>query len=160
VEDPHSIPRLADGAALLQRAQQALLMKHVQLGEMLGCSPRTLNRWRAGGLGPSRKQWQLLARRIHPVNRALAEEIARAIGEEIEAIVPATPPARAVASPPEPQRPQQTSVLVDSILCAAAEAAVMTPQATRAALLAAFDRAALLAVPLAELHRALKSVKA
>jgi transcriptional regulator with XRE-family HTH domain len=123
---------------LLVYAGQALKMGQARLGERLGVSRRTVNRWTAHGITFSPGQASRLAALVHPANRALAARIAATQGETLESLgleKPA-PPAPPPAPPPEPPR-----YAVDVVVCAAAEALDVSPRAVRPALLAAFQRA-------------------
>jgi DNA-binding XRE family transcriptional regulator len=154
--------RLVDNPALLVRAQNVLGLSQAQLGQLLGCSRRTMVRWQKGENGPSLAQWFDLVRHVHGVSPELAAEIAVETGETLETlgIVRPPPPPAPVAPPPEPPRPPPlTSDLVDSIVCAAAEAVATTPQAIRPSVLAAFDRAASLGLAVDEVRATLRGAR-
>jgi DNA-binding XRE family transcriptional regulator len=138
--------RIVHSPALLSEAQHALGLTQETLGVRLGVSRRTMGRWVAGDNGPTIQQWADLAGHVHASDPALAARIAEEMGESLVSlgIVPPAPPAAAAALPagPPPRPAIPMSDLVDSIVCAAAEATATTPQSIRPALLAAFDRAA------------------
>jgi DNA-binding XRE family transcriptional regulator len=131
------------------------------LGELLGVSRRTMSRWQGGSNSPSIEMWALLAQHLHGTDPALARRIASEMGETLVSlgIVPpppaADPPPAAAGPPPRPQPP--IGDLVDSIVCAAAEAVSTTPQSIRPALLAAFDRTASVQLTVDEVRTTLRS---
>lgn len=152
--------RLVQAPGHLARAQIALGMSQEQLGRFLGVSRRTMVRWQGGENGPTFEQWLVLVRRVHGVDPALAAEIAQQMGETLESLGLA-PPSRsptATAAVPRPSsRPAPPITdLVDSIVCAAAEAGATTPQVTRPMLLAAFERTASVALTIDEVRAALR----
>jgi transcriptional regulator with XRE-family HTH domain len=147
-------------AALLIRARRHLMISQGELGERLGVSRRTGQRWEGRGCPPWPEQLHALARLVHPHDPELAESIAGAgrsslaelgIGLPPPAPPPATPPPPAppaLALPPPPPPPPAPDPLhiVDSIVCAAADAMQLVPDAVRPALRAAFRRARLAGV--------------
>jgi transcriptional regulator with XRE-family HTH domain len=143
---------------LLVRTQIALGLSQQQLGDLLGCSRRTIVRYTQGHNGPSIAEWHLLARHVHDVEPALGAEIAQETGETLETlgiIQPAPAPAPApIAVESRPLPP--TRDLVDSIVCAAAEAVATTPQSIRPALRAAFERAVSVGVGIEEVRAVLQ----
>jgi hypothetical protein len=116
---------------LLHKAQMALQLSQGELGTRLGASVRTGQRWAVGLSTPIAPHFHRLAREIFPLDRALAAEAAAHGGTTLVelGLVPPPPP------PPSPDR------IVDSVVCAAAEAIDVMPGAVRPALLAAFTRA-------------------
>jgi DNA-binding XRE family transcriptional regulator len=152
---------LMDAPGLLTSAQIALGLSQEELGKVLGCSRRTMVRWAGGHNGPSIQQWVQLVRRVHAVDPVLAARIAEEMGESLETfgLASASPPVTAGAAAPAaaPRAPMPIAVLVDSIVCAAAEAVATTPQAIRPALLAAFERTALAALTVDEVRAALRA---
>jgi hypothetical protein len=117
-----------------------------------------MTRWSQGANGPTIEQWGELVQHIYPVNRDVAAQIASEIGETFVSLGLEQPAPVAAASSAEQARPSlPVSHLVDSIVCAAAEAIATTPQAVRPALLAAFDRAASVSLGLDEVREALRS---
>jgi DNA-binding XRE family transcriptional regulator len=145
---------------LLTRANAALGLSQEGFGELLGVSRRTMVRWQGGSSGPSYENWRELVRHVHPKNRALAAEIAGELEETLVSLGLEAPPAPAVTAPAVAQSHARPSPpvadLVDSIVCAAAEAVATTPQAIRPALLAAFERAASLGLEMNEVRGALR----
>ena len=127
-------------AKTLIRLQDTLHMNQRELAGLLGCSTRTVIRYLHGGgiLLPS--TYERLARAVHPHDRAFATELAANGGYTLVSLGLEQPPSP--PSPPVPPRPVPTSKhLVDSIVCAAAEAMQTPPHAMRPALMAAFERA-------------------
>ena len=152
---------------LFHRARAALHLTQVDLAEALGASRRTGQRWDADKSYPSNAQLRDLAKRVHPVDPKLASEIAASMDTTVETLglVPPPPAPSAQPSPPPLPAPPVASV-VDSLVCAAAEAMDIVPRAVRPALLAAFTRARELQLTFEAVEKALqgkpapKSVKA
>lgn len=133
---------------LLIEARRLLGASQGTLGEMLGSSRRTGQRWERGGSPPSAEQLRALAALVHPRDANLAEEIAAEGGSTLIALGIAVPPAApppAPSPPPPPPWPDPVH-LVDTVVCAAAEAMQIMPDAIRPALRAAFRRARLAAL--------------
>jgi DNA-binding XRE family transcriptional regulator len=152
--------RVVHAPDLLVRASHALGMTQASFGELFGVSRRTMVRWHQGQNGPPYQHWVDLVRHVHPRNPALAAEIASELGETLVSLGVEAPPApvthpgsrgeaSARAAPP-------VGDLVDSIVCAAAEAIAATPQAVRPALLAAFERAASVGLAVDDVRGALR----
>jgi DNA-binding XRE family transcriptional regulator len=156
------LQRLFRAPHLLIDAQHALAMDQEGFARTLGCSRRTLIRWRSGEWGPTLEAWRDLVRLVHPADPVLARRIADEMEESLESMGIAAPsPAPAlepapVAAPPAPAPPAPLHALADSVVCAAAEAVAMTPQALRPALVAAFERAAVLGLGVDALRAALE----
>lgn len=148
---------------LVTKAQFALGLSQAQLATLLGSSRRTMSRWVSGQGQPSLDQWGHLVRHVHPKDRGLAAAIAAQMGQTLVSLGLEEPPQPAAAPAPAgpPPRPAvPTSDLVDSVVCAAAEAIATTPQAIRPALLAAFDRAASVSLSVDEVRAALRPLPA
>jgi transcriptional regulator with XRE-family HTH domain len=126
-------------AALLIQARRHLGVSQGKLGEMLGSSQRTGQRWEQQGHTPSLNQLYKLAGLIYPMDPVLAAEIAAQGGRSLEQLGLVLPP----APPPPPPPPPDPRHIVDTVVCAAAEAMQMMPQNIRPALAAAFRRARL-----------------
>jgi DNA-binding XRE family transcriptional regulator len=131
--------------ALLAAVRKELILSQSTLGKLVGRERRTVMRWQQGRANPYPWHWEAMARAVHPRNRALASQLAAAgghtlvsLGLEAPAPPPAPPPPAPAPAGPAPRH------LVDSIVCAAAEAIQLTPQAIRPALVAAFERASAL----------------
>jgi hypothetical protein len=148
------------GKEMLYRLQQTLRINQKQLAELLGCSPRTIIRYYDRGTTvflPS--QYENLARAAHPIDRALAAEMAGYAGKTLVDLGLESPPA-----PPAPPAPERTAPsskhLVDSVVCAAAEAMQTPPHAMRPALVAAFERAVALGMTMEGVIEGLGTTKA
>jgi hypothetical protein len=130
---------------LLARARIALSCTQVQLADRLGSSRRTGQRWDARQSEPASFQLQDLARAVFPVDPKLAANIAAAGRSSLEALglVPVLD-ANAMAR-----------YTVDSIVCAAASATQMVPDAIRPGVLAAFTRARQLGLGVDAVEKAL-----
>ncbi len=125
-------------AALVALARSALGMTQQEFGELMGISVRTVARYESGG-GFSPAELAKLAAAVYPKDEELAGHLAtHAHGtlESLGIVKPASLQAKAAAPPPIP-----TELLVDSVVCAAATATNVTPEAVRPALRAAFERA-------------------
>jgi hypothetical protein len=138
---------------LLVRARWYLRVSQGALGELLGVSQRTGQRWETTGATPSGDQWIDLARRIHPHDVALSNALARKAGHTLRSLGLPSSPSKTVqgtsgksASAPGLSTASARSVehagpeIVDSVVCAAAEAMGVMPSAIRPALQAAFVR--------------------
>jgi hypothetical protein len=125
-------------------------------GELLGASRRTGQRWERGHAFPGSRDLERLARLVFAKDPALAARIAQAAGttlERLELVHPAPPPA-AAAPPPPPPDPVH---IVDTVVCAAAEAVDMKPPQIRPALIAAFRRARLAGLSVEAIDEALSA---
>jgi hypothetical protein len=133
-------------AALFELSREALQTSQQGLGEMLGVSRRTAQRYARGGV-PGYYMADL-ATLVAPHDRVLAEELASRAGTTLVALgaIPA------VTAPLVPH-----DGLVDAIVCAAAEAMDASPRAVRAGLAAAFARARGLGLPLDAVERVLRA---
>jgi transcriptional regulator with XRE-family HTH domain len=128
---------------LLAAARLALGVTQEELGEALGASQRTVQRWEAGSSSPSPDTMCDLARRVYPVDAGLAAQIAGSAGESLGSLgLAATDPAGGASK----------DVVRDAILCVAADAMNVAPAVARAGLAAAFVRARALGVAAAELE--------
>lgn len=138
---------------LIIEARRLLMLSQGALGEKLGSSRRTGQRWESGTV-PSAGQLHTLAGLVYSHDATLAAQIASAGGTTLEAlgIVP-PPPATLDAPPAAPVLPPE--FLADTVVCAAAEAMNVTPGAIRPALLAAFRRARLVGLSLEAMEKAL-----
>ncbi len=103
-----------------------------ELGVLLGSSKSTGQRWERREAFPLPEQLHQLAALVFPRDAQLAAEIAAASGSTLEKLG-VTPTAAAAA-------PDQIHI-VDTVVCAAAEAMQVVPDAIRPALRAAFRRA-------------------
>ncbi len=139
---------------LLWRLQTTLHMTQKQLGELMGCSSRTIIRYykRGGFLLPS--TYSKLAKACQPHDPTLAAYLAAHAGMSLDELAhgkvpqlpgPATSPSAAPPIPPPfpppPARPYPaTPHMSDSVVCAGAEAMQCTPQAMRPGLVASLRR--------------------
>jgi hypothetical protein len=121
----------------------ALRTTQAGLGEMLGISRRTAQRWTRHQAPAS--VWPQLARLVHPNDPQLAAELAAAAGTTLEAL------GLVDAAPSGP-----ADGVVDAVVCAAADAMAMVPRDVRVGLHAAFARAKDLRVTVEMLERALR----
>ena len=126
---------------LVSRAQLALGLNQKELGELLGASLRTAQRWAAGQASLDSEQIKQLAVAVHPRDPELATGLAAAALETLESLGLGRPGAHDTlpAGPPVPA--DLTPYLVDSVVCAAAEALAVSPSVARGALAAALERA-------------------
>jgi hypothetical protein len=136
--------------ALFELARQALGTTQEELGERLGVSRRTSQRWAGSGI-PSYYLPEL-ARLVHPHDPVLAGEIAQAAGMTLKAAGIVLPPPPPPAPPPAPP----PDGVVDAVVCAAAEAMEMLPKAIRPGLHAAFLRAKEIGLTVDVIERALR----
>jgi hypothetical protein len=138
----------------------ALGLNQRQLGELLGISTRTVQRWTGGRGGPIDVQWHVLARAAHGVDPGLAARLAEQGNSSLQGLglvapVPAPPAAPPVLAPP----PHDAQHLADAVVCAAAEAIEVAPGVIRPALLAAIRRARQMRLTLEELEASLAGAK-
>lgn len=164
-----SLIRILKDPALLFYAQRAMGLSQGQLGKVAGVSRRTVTRWVSQGSSPTIVEWARIARAVYPKDRALSERIATAMGESLITLglepppPPPPPPAPALPDPSPPGPPPRpfppTNDLVDSIVCAAAEAIGSPPASMRPALIAAFDRAVSLGLELEEVRSGLRKTR-
>jgi transcriptional regulator with XRE-family HTH domain len=121
---------------LVALARSTLGMTQQELGGALGASHRTAARWEAGHSTLLPPALAKLAALVHPRDAALAAEIAAAAGQTLESLGIVAPPQPPAAPPPLP-----ASLLVDAVVCVAADALGAAPATLRQALFAAFRRA-------------------
>jgi hypothetical protein len=137
----------ASNSQVLLRLQSTLGLTQKGLGDLMGVSSRTIIRHtKGGGMVPPAK-WEKLARAVHPRDPAFAAELAANAGKTLvemglERPPPPPPPPAPPLPPPKPA--PSLEHLVDSVLCAAADAMQMAPRAMRPALTAAVERMAAL----------------
>jgi hypothetical protein len=141
-----------DPKAVFEMCRQALGATQEELGLMLGVSRRTAQRWSTQGI-PSYELIDL-ARVVHPRAPALAAEIVAALGTTLDraGIVPPAPPAAPAAALTHPP-----DVVVDAVVCAAADAMQMLPNEVRPGLHAAFARAKEIGLSVDVIERALRA---
>jgi DNA-binding XRE family transcriptional regulator len=142
-----------DVTELMVRARIALGMTQGEFGDALGSSQRTASRWDAGESQPSVPQVCTLAAFVYPKDSSLARELAAAASETLESLGIVQAPA---PSPPLPPLP--TPLLVDAVVCAAADVLQTAPSTLRGALHAAFGRARALRLTVDDVEKALAPV--
>src|SRR5258708_1441904 len=140
-------------AQLVTAAHDALPVGSDALASKLDSSKRTLQRWKAGESRPAADQLAKLACLVHPTHAPLASEIAAAAGETLVGLGLGKPP----APPLSTARPMPRHLVVDAVVCAAAEATDVAPGGVRTILLAAFKRARELGLSTEEVHDALET---
>jgi transcriptional regulator with XRE-family HTH domain len=139
--------------AHLLEAMGLLGLNQRMLAERLGVSARTVQRW-AGSIRPvPSSQKQELARAVAHLDPGLAVEIALLSGT--------TPESLGIPTPGRDERARlPTTVLVDAVVCAGAEAIQVHPGAMRPALVAAFTRCQEMGLSVAEVVEALLAKRA
>ena len=127
------------------RAQQALGLNQERFGALIGVSRRTVIRWGGHAAFLSGERVGRLVAALHPVDPDLAAEIANQHGTTLEelGLVAPPPPAPPAPAPVEtpPRELPRVEHLIDSMVCAAAEAMSVKPPEVRPAVIAAFERA-------------------
>ena len=143
-------PVLRDKHGLYVRTRRALGLLQREVAAIVGRHQRTIARWEAGSAYIYEEDWRKLAVVAYPKDAELAATLAAAGNTTLEALglVAPAPPARAPAAAP--------AHLVDSVVCAAAEAMNMPPQAVRSSVQAAFERAAALGLGLDDVRTTLR----
>jgi hypothetical protein len=144
-----------DAVRLVTMGQLALGISQEKLGTLLGATRRTVSRWVSRRSEPTVSQLQKLARAVYSVDASLAAALAAEGGQSLESlglVRPAPPPVAA----PAPSRPfPPVRLLVESVVCAAAEAMQAPPTAVRDVLRAALARAHALGLNVEEMNDAL-----
>jgi hypothetical protein len=134
-----STPELVD---TVQKAQLALLFNQKQLGELMGSSQRTVQRWYAGQSHPYPWEIAKLVVAVHPHSPEIALRLAEGIGQSLETLgvlpAPSPPPPE---PPPSPAPSAMAPLLAESVVAAAAEALDVSPRVARPGVLAAVERA-------------------
>jgi transcriptional regulator with XRE-family HTH domain len=143
---------------LTLQARQLLLLGQRGLGEALGLSRRTIQRWDHGQSSPYAGHLAKLAALVHPRDASLAEEIAQAAGTTLEKLGLAAPAPAGAAGPSPVGQPPPPSYLTDTVVCAAAEALDAPPPAVRPVLLAAFRRARVVGLRVEDVEAALSAL--
>ncbi|HEY3822598.1 MAG TPA: hypothetical protein VGL81_35780 [Polyangiaceae bacterium] len=116
---------------ILVRLQSTLRLEQKDLAKLLGCSSRTISRNARAGSHLLTGRHATLAATVYPHDREFAAELAAMAGKTLAGL--------GIEAPPN--RGPTTKHLVDSIVCAAAEAMQTPPSLMRPALVAAFERA-------------------
>jgi hypothetical protein len=137
-------------------AQHTLMTSQSGLGQLLGgVTRRTVSRYQGGRTFPHTTHLHNLAKHIFPLNAALAADIAGAGGATLESLGIVAPAPQQAAPAPPPIDPLQARLLVDAIVCAAAEALDVPPKSVRAVLHAAFACAKETGLPVDVIEKAL-----
>lgn len=155
---------------LLIRVQQALGVSQRELGNLIGASRRSIIRWQQRGTILLAPTWEELARACYPHDRDLAAQCAAYAGQTLEGLGlerPPSPPQVPAANPlpptvaSAPARPRMVpGHMADSVVCAAAEAMQVTPQAIRPGVLAVLERVVALGMTAEEALQAMSPPKA
>jgi hypothetical protein len=144
-----------NGGALLSLAEDALAIARDDFASMLGVSKRTIMRWEQSDGGGA--DFRLLARKVFPMDPALAARLAAQDDETLESLGLGLPSPTSPAAAPGAASPRFTRAhAVDAIVCVAAEAGDLPPRAVRATLVAAFARARELGLSVTEVEEGLK----
>jgi DNA-binding XRE family transcriptional regulator len=125
------------GALLVVRSRKVLKLTQKELALKVGFAQRTLVRWEGGGSQFYPSDALKLAPHVYPVDRGVAAELVAYAGQTLvsaglEAPPPPALPAEPPPPPPPPIAPEILLALVESVVCAAADAADSTPKAVRA----------------------------
>ena len=151
---PHRLVS-SDALALFIQAQHALHVNQEQLGRHLGASKRTVSRWVARRASPTITQVTKLAKLVFPTDPALAAQLAVAADETLESLGLVVPPLPPPVAPPAPELPRR--LIVQAVVCAAADALEAPPAKVRPAVLAAFRVARELGMSVEQVEAALTS---
>jgi hypothetical protein len=157
--DSHGILAAMVGSSFYVRVMRALGLTHRSAGELLSMSARSSQRWASGGGVLLPDKARMLATLTYPVDPELAAELAYEGRTTLEALGLVPPPAPPAPAPPSAPRFAAEDV-VDSIVCAAADAMDVKPAAVRPALLAAFRRARRLGLAVQAVEDALDGAEA
>lgn len=147
---------LFDGRAVLPyvwMAQGKLGLGRAEFAQRFYTSTRTMSRWSSKRSEPGEDLYKSVIKAVHPLDPGLAERMATAAGWTLASLrlpAPAGPPR---ACPP-------SHLLVDAIVCAAADAMKERPAIVREGLRAAFARARALGMTLEAVDAALASTAA
>ena len=148
-------------SVVLVRTQHVLAGSQQKLGDIVGVNRRTVWRWQTGKISPSPATLQTFARLAYPKDPEVAAALAAASGQTLESLgivpppLPAAPPPGVAAPPPPKDDPVKTRLLVEAVVCAAAEALDASPRAVRGALFAAFACAREAGLPVETVEKAL-----
>ncbi len=159
----HDAARMSDDTPyLVWQARRFMHVTQKELAQALGTSSlRTVQRWEAGHGQPSPREYQVMADAVRAENPDLAALLDARAPRPVVVPAPAAPAASAVPDPPavapapdpsaapgSPGGPEHRpaaaeprvspALLVSAVVCAAAEAMALPPQAVRSALRAAF----------------------
>jgi hypothetical protein len=145
---------------LVHLARRALSVgSQGDFGELMGSSRRTGQRWETGRAEPTPGQVCKMAGMVYPTDPDLAAQLAAAAGTTLVALGLVKPPAPPPPPPAPLPPPPPVEDVVDSIVCAAADAMSVLPRDVRPALLAAFTRARRLGIGIDAVEKALGKTK-
>jgi transcriptional regulator with XRE-family HTH domain len=147
-----------DWLDLIQRAQRSLGLSKVDIAKHVGVSPRTVTRWFMGHTSISAYPVGQLAHVVHATDPALAAEMWSKAAAHIASLGlhPLAPlPKTASPEPATASRAASASRAIVEVVHAAADAADLSPRATRRVIAAAARRARELGVTLDEVATAL-----
>jgi len=119
-------------SVLLIQCQMALGLTQQKLGDLLGHTKRTVQRWEDRGAILLPSALETLVRALYPVRPDLAEQVATAGGTTLEQL---GIPSVAASGPPAISEP------IEAIVRSAAEAMGVTPEVVRPAIATAFAKA-------------------
>lgn len=139
----------SSAVVLTLEARRLLGLTQETLGDFLGSSRRTVQRWDRGDALPMKAQLAKLAAEVYPLDAELAAKLAKEAATTLEEMGVVTP----VPPPPPPAPPPY---LTETVVCAAAEALNVPPPAVRPALLAAFRRAREVGLKVEDVEEALR----
>jgi hypothetical protein len=135
----------SNSGVLLVLCQQALRLTQQELGELLGCTKRTIQRWQDRGFAPGALEAETLARALQPLRPDLADQVLQL--RRTVALAAGMPPPVVPA----------TAEVIAGILRAAADAVGTSPEAIRPAIMAALLEADAAGVDVQALVAGLKS---
>jgi DNA-binding XRE family transcriptional regulator len=144
---------------LLVRARSMLGMTQEEFANAFDSSRRTVLRMEAGASWPTLAQLHKIACAVSTHDAQLAAQIAAESGETLESLGIVSP----AAEPPPLARVRSPGamppihLMVESIVCAAAEALETTPRGVRHVLRAAFGRAHEMGLTVGDVHGALST---
>jgi transcriptional regulator with XRE-family HTH domain len=141
------VDRLNQSATLLVgRARQAMGWTQQMLGDALGVSKRTAHRWEGGRATPSVAEVRTLAGLVFPRDPSLAAELAAAASTTLVEL--GLSQSQSVTSP--------VRLVVQAVVCVAADELACNPQPVRRALHAAFKCARELGLSMEDVEKALE----
>lgn len=139
---------------LVGRARHAMGFTQQKLGDALGSSKRTAHRWESGQASPSVSDVRELAAMVFPHDPGLAGELAAAASTNLVELGLVRPPEPLPPSPAPP--PPPTRLVVQAVVCVAADELAVAPDTVRRALYAAFKCARELRLSLEDVEKALE----
>ncbi|MGO9834984.1 MAG: helix-turn-helix domain-containing protein [Polyangiaceae bacterium] len=137
---------------LMGRARVAMGFTQQKLGDALGSSKRTAHRWESGRASPSVSQTRDLAVLVFPRDPALAEQLAAAASTTLAEL------GLGQIAAPSLQPHPPTRLVVQAVVCVAADELAVAPDTVRGALYAAFKCARELRLSTEDVEKALEPV--